>query len=237
MTTAWPPIPTWEQTDLDNLSSSGQLSGLDPVVLGVIDSAESSGSGGGVNSEGYGGFFGLGESSEYPGGTTTPALLESSTSQSFEEQAVIAASAFNEYLTEAGGNPINAEEIYQSGSASGPTEGSKIMQEYLGGTGATSGIPNASTSATLTGATTTALNANPFDLFGIPQTVANSTAGAVWNEVGPFAVKAILVMAGLGVMVLGTWKLANPGESVGKAVSNAGKSAGDVAKIGAVAAA
>jgi len=61
---------------------------------------------------------------------------------------------------------------------------------------------------TTRGAATTlaGFNANPFDLFGIPQTIGGSVASSIWSEVGPFIVKAILVLAGLGVIAMGLWK-------------------------------
>jgi hypothetical protein len=199
----WPPIPAWEQSDLETLSSEGELSGVNPEAIAVIDSAESSGEGGGINSAGYGGFFGLGANKTYPAGESTSAMLSDPGEASFEDQAVIAASAFDSYLKEAGGNPVTAEEIYQSGRASGPTEGSTLMAQYLGGSpGAAGG------GAISAGATLTSINPNPLDLFGIPQTITGDAAAAVWSEVGPFLVKAILVIAGLTVMVIGISRIA-----------------------------
>jgi hypothetical protein len=171
-----PAIPAWQLTDLENLSSSGQLYGLSPTVVGSIDQAESSGSGGGINSSGYGGWFGLGENSTYPGGTVSPALLESTSETSFIAQAKIAASEFASLLTKYG-NPTSAEEAYQSGTPSGPTEGSNILDANLGTNPALTG-PAGTNQATLT-----SLNANPFDLFGIPGTVAGGAAGSAGSAV------------------------------------------------------
>jgi hypothetical protein len=60
------------------------------------------------------------------------------------------------------------------------------------------------------------INANPFDLFGIPQTVLGGAAsagiGAIWNDVGPFIVKAILVITGLGIIALGLDKATGVGQ-------------------------
>lgn len=56
-----------------------------------------------------------------------------------------------------------------------------------------------------------ALNANPFDLFGIPQTIAGDAAGSLWSLVGPFIVKGMLVVTGLGIIVLGLSKAAEGG--------------------------
>ncbi len=207
-----PDIPAWEWTDLQTLSQDGDLSGINPVVLGSIDQAESSGSGGGINPEGFGGWFGLSESGTYPGGQVTPQLLQGTDATSFEQQAEIAASAYNSYLTEAGGNPIAAEEIYQTGAAGGPTEGSQILQSNLGTASAGGG-------ATTTSATTTGLNANPFDLFGI----TSSATGGIES----FIVDSLLVLAGLGIIVLGVYRLAAP--HVENAVKDLGPAAAAVA--------
>ena len=173
----WPPIPGWEQSDLEALGAAGQLSGVNPEALAVIDSAESSGSGGGINPEGYGGFFGLGASSTYPAGASSSALLSNPGEASFEQQAVLAASTFNSYLSQAGGNPVTAEEIYQTGKPTAtPGEGASLMAQYLG-TSSAGGSPSSS----LTSATTAGLNLNPFDLFGIPQ----AGASALVVERGP----------------------------------------------------
>jgi hypothetical protein len=187
-----PSIPAWELADLDQLSAQGDLDGLNPIILASIDQAESSGEGGSVNPEGYGGFFGLSKDATYPGGATTPQLLEGTDSASFEQQAEIAASAFNEYLGEADGNPEAAEEIYQTGSASGPTEGSKILEDNLG---------TASPGGGGAPATLSSLNANPFDLFGITST---ATSG-----VESFIVDTVLVVAGLAIIVFGVTRLAS----------------------------
>lgn len=69
------------------------------------------------------------------------------------------------------------------------------------------------------------LNANPFDLFGIPQTVGGSVAGAVWSEVGPFLAKAFLVIGGIGLVVLGLYKATDAGPKIKAAANDAGPAA------------
>lgn len=148
-----PSIPSWQASDLAALAAQGKLSGVNPTALAVIDQEESGGHGGGINPEGYGGFFGLGQSSKYPGGTTTPALLRDTTPAGFDTQAQIAASAFNAYLGQTGGDPVNAEQVYQTGQPIGPKNpeggGAKLMAQYLGsspgaaGGGATTGTTSA----------------------------------------------------------------------------------------------
>jgi hypothetical protein len=71
----------------------------------------------------------------------------------------------------------------------------------VSGTGTTSGG---------TTATEDSLNANPLDLFGIPSTVAGGAASATAGLVLPFLAKAILVSAGLALVVLAGWKAASP---------------------------
>lgn len=137
---AWPPIPTWEQQLLEQLSQQGSLSGVNPQDLAAIDLAESSGSGGGVNSEGYGGWFGLGYNTTYPGGgSLSEGELTSTTQTAFEKQAEIAAAEFASLLSSHGGDPIAAEQAYQGGG----TEGSSIFQQYGLGGGQAFGSPTA----------------------------------------------------------------------------------------------
>ena len=89
--------------------------------------------------------------------------------------------------------------------------------------------PGGAGTANLTG-----YNLNPLDLFGIPQTAGAAAGSAVWSAVGPFLVKAILVSAGLAVILLGAWKAANPGVSFRQSAESGAEGA---AKIGEVAAA
>jgi hypothetical protein len=78
-----------------------------------------------------------------------------------------------------------------------------------------------SSSSPTTTAQLTSLNVNPFDLFGIPQTVAGDAASSLWGEIGPFIAKSILVVAGLGVMVLGVYKLTDLPQKLGADASKA----------------
>lgn len=194
--TSWPSIPSWQQADLQALAAQGKLSGLNPLILGVIDKEESGGSGGGINSSGYGGFFGLGSGSKYPGGTSTEQLLADPSPSSFDQQAVISASAFAAYLSQQGGDPIKAEEVYQSGSASGPTPGSNLFGQYgissaNAGGGATTGAPAA---AQTTGS-----------VFGIPIPGApNVGLGSIFSGLGLsglFVRGGLLVFGGILVIV------------------------------------
>jgi hypothetical protein len=112
-------IPSWQLQDISTLSSNNDLWGVDPSIIASIDQAESNGRGGGINSAGYGGFFGLGANNEYPAGTLTTSELTSTSSTSFEDQAVIAASDFARLLTDNTDNVYSAEQEYQGGSTEG----------------------------------------------------------------------------------------------------------------------
>lgn len=163
------PIPTWQVDTLNQLSSQGQLSGVNPNALAVMDLAESSGKGGGINSSGYGGFFGLGAGSTYPGGTVSSSLLSDPGQSSFAQQAKIAASEFASLLKGQGGNYIAAEQQYQTGSPSGIGEGASLFQSYgIGGTPSSLSSSSSPSSAPADQAVTTSLNLNPFDGFGLP---------------------------------------------------------------------
>jgi len=139
-----PSIPSWQLQALQSLSAQGNLSGVDPAILAAIDQAESSGevSGAGINAEGYGGYFGLGAGTQYPGGASVSSQTLNTNSQaSFTAQAEVAADEFASLLQSSGGNVYTAEQNYQGGS----TEGTQIFSEL--------GIPQSEPTATLTSAT------------------------------------------------------------------------------------
>jgi len=77
-----------------------------------------------------------------------------------------------------------------------------------GASGSASGSgPQGSATLASANAQQAGLNLNPFDLFGIPQ----SAASAVWSSVGPFLAKAMLVVAGLGIIGIGLYKTTDAG--------------------------
>jgi hypothetical protein len=90
------------------------------------------------------------------------------------------------------------------------------------GTASGSG-PQGTATATLTGANAqqATLNANPFDLFGIPQTFLGGAASAIWADVGPFLAKSFLVIGGLTLVVLGLYKAADIGPKVKQSAQEA----------------
>ena len=118
-------IPAWQLSDITALSNAGDLSGVNPAYVALIDQAESSGNGGqGTNPQGYGGFFGLSTSPYYnPAGQkfqVSDAQLASNSVQSFDYQAATAAALFASLLQKYG-NPPMAEAAYQQGGNKPPS--------------------------------------------------------------------------------------------------------------------
>lgn len=130
-------LPGWQASVLQQLASQNKLYGVDPNVLGAIIMAESSGKGGAINSAGYGGFFGLSASSDYPGGKSSSSLLQGTDQAAFSTQAQLAASEFASLLKSTGGNVWLAETAYQQGGNSAAVkagtpqgEGVDTMKKY-----------------------------------------------------------------------------------------------------------
>lgn len=204
---AWPPIPPWQRSELVQLSQQGDLSGVTPRVLGVIDQAESSGTGGGITpSSGAGGFFGLVTGSPYAAGSPSAALLQATTQSAFADQAELSASAMSSYLGQTGGTLASAEEIYQTGSAGSPTEGSKLMSDYFGKGATTTGYDPWSGVGAVWGGITAATGGP--DSHGASFTL-NPIAGAE-KSFTSFLGKAMLIVAGLGLVLLGAFRAASP---------------------------
>ena len=184
------PIPKWEIAQLENLSGAGQLSGVNPLDLALIDQAESSGSGGGINSSGYGGWFGLGVGKQYPTGSINTGTMRSTTPQAFDQQASVAAGEFASLLGQHGGNPVKAEIAYQGGS----TEGASIFERA--GIAANDPQTGYSVSATQTANSSSSgggilgIDLNPIDwLKGAFQPIVASIEG--------FTVDVLFVVVGL----------------------------------------
>jgi hypothetical protein len=72
-------------------------------------------------------------------------------------------------------------------------------------------------------ATDASFNANPFDLFGIPQTIGGDVASSIWSEIGPFVAKSLLVVAGLGLIGLGLYKATDARKVVDPLIGAAAK--------------
>lgn len=123
-----PNLPAWQIQSLESLAAAGELSGVTAQEMAVIIQAESGGVGGSINSSGYGGWLGL-------SATQAGSALLSSTSQAaFESQAKMAAADYAALLAQYGGNPLEAEQAYQTGSGTGSeSSGTELMAKYVGG--------------------------------------------------------------------------------------------------------
>lgn len=131
--------PAWEQQELNKLSSQGLLSGINPLVLAGIAGNESGyeNAGAGINSEGYGGFYGLGSHSTYSYGgqsfTESPSILSDPGVSSFDQQSEAAAAEVASLLASNNGNLQAALAQYTGG---GPTNGDyELAMQDLAGAG------------------------------------------------------------------------------------------------------
>ncbi|MCL2393251.1 MAG: hypothetical protein FWC87_01080 [Acidimicrobiaceae bacterium] len=219
-----PSIPAWQLQTLQTLASQGNLSGVDPAILAAIDQAESAGevSGAGINAEGYGGYFGLGAGTQYPGGASvSSATLNTNSPASFTAQAEVAADEFASLLQQTGGNVYAAESKYQGGSS----EGTQIFSEL--------GVPQSENTAVLTswtsklgkavgqGAGAVVSEATGAGIPGV-STIRNAITGAVTGgaesavsgltsglskSVLSIVLTGVFVLGALGLIVLGLTRL------------------------------
>lgn len=108
---------------LSVLASSGNLHGIPPQVMAGIAQSESGYElqGAGVNSTGYGGFYGLHyftgtPAGQYPSGTVSAATLESTNITSFYKQSYIASGNLADYIKQNTGTLEKAISEYVSGT-------------------------------------------------------------------------------------------------------------------------
>lgn len=214
-------IPGWELAQLNDLAAAGDLYGLPPIVPAAIDQAESSGQGGAINTSGYGGYFGLGANTSYPGGSTTTALLESTTPAAFDAQAELAASEYASLLAKTGGDTAAAERAYQGGG----NEGVNVFAS-LGVPPQLNPTASGGTTATLTsshggaiGAIASGIGAAatggasllPGVIGGAVSSTASGIASAVTSGVvkglGPVLLEIVFVLAAGGLILLGLARL------------------------------
>lgn len=213
--------PTWQTADLTSLASAGKLGGLNPDILGAIAQEESGfeNAGAGVNSSGYGGYFGLSTSQ------VSTSTLETNSAASFEDQAQVAAADFNRYLDETGGNVGQAESIFQTGSPTGETGGGvPLVLAAVGGPTTGVGSPATAQDDSITGAiggaigssAGTAVSTGVENLFGI-----NGGSG--------LATRILLVVVALILLAVGVSKLldrsASPTDTIVEGGQNAGAAA------------
>jgi hypothetical protein len=198
-------IPGWEQSQLTQLASENALSGVNPVILGAIDQAESSGDPGAPNPEGYGGFFGLSPTTTYPGGNIVGSGEGQDTVQEFDKEAIIAAAEFNSLLAGAGGDPIQAEYHYQQGGGAQPEsdqalesgnfgDGPPLVDEALGGVTLQSDIAGPTGTGTSAGVST----GNPIQLVGIGAVL--QSLDDIMNPSGGSTLTQILTLGGTDVL-------------------------------------
>lgn len=195
--------PSWEVAILDQLSSLGDLNGVNPNdIIGIGMAEQGYGgvtSGSARSSTGAGGFFGLSANTPYSYGgntfTLTPSELSGNNATDYALQAETASAVFASGLKASGGSVLGAESYYQTGSPSGKSSGVGIFQSLgLGGKQS----PGAASSQTSGGGGSSNSGlANPiFGVLGGP-----SIAG-----VGFFFLALIVILIGGLVLVAGTLK-------------------------------
>lgn len=205
-----PGIPSWMVTDLNQLAAQNQLSGVPPVILGLI-ALEESGfekAGAGVNSSGYGGYFGLSTSS------VSASTLMQNSQESFMQQAPVAAKIYAQGLSAAGGNYIGAENYYQTGKVGSTSGGAKLFAQFLGGTykgGSTSGSSSSSSSSS------GCAWQGPFGWCILSNAGAGRFYGALLMGAG-----GLIGLVGLGLVVVGALAETKLGRTTERAFGAAG---------------
>jgi hypothetical protein len=209
-----PGMPSWMVADLNSLEQQNQLSGVPPVILGLI-ALEESGlekRGPGVNTSGYGGYFGLSTSS------VPSSVLLTNSSASFMQQAPVAARIYATGLKLSGGNYIGAENYYQHGSIQGnriiPNAGAALFAQFLGGDlkGSAGGTVGNASSATSSGC---AFGVGPFCI--LSQAGLNRFYGALLMGAG-----GLVLTVGLGLVVIGALAETKLGRATSKTFGAAG---------------
>lgn len=205
-----PHLPAAYVTELNALSSAGKLSGIPPQVLGFIMEAESGPSyeGGGWNGK-AGGWFGL---EPGDGGITQAQITSQST---FDQQAEIAASIYATGLQKANGNPIAAENYYQTGNLSSAANGAGIFESYglQNLAGALTSIADAGGAipanpapgplgaiAGLATGGTSVPNVNPLSTWDDIASAIGSGFGIGWKAVLTIIIGGLLIIVGLYVI-------------------------------------
>ena len=120
------PIPAWQKAQLQQLSNQGQLNNVNPLYIGLISGAESTwGNPGNYNSSGFGGYFGTTQAESGVANPTNPST--------YGQQAMAASAVYAAGLRASNGNPIAAENYYQTGSIGSSSHGASLFAQYLGG--------------------------------------------------------------------------------------------------------
>lgn len=217
--------PSELQTVLTTMAGKGQLSGIAPAWLAAIAQAESGSEvkGAGVNSEGFGGFFGLHATWTYGGVKVSRAQLETGGEASLRTQAMAAAAELHSLTTSLNAGPIAVTNAYVNGTKGGPdysvtaTLDAKLVAQALGLTHTAGPNPTASAAGpaptpskptnpgTAGGVVTdTPINklTSPFDaIAGFIDKIDNLTW---WRRVGIFAGGSALIVLGLVLLIQGS---------------------------------
>lgn len=188
LTLAWPKgFDPQQQQLLQSLSDQGKLSGVPPQIIAYIQQAESGfgfNAGGAINSSNFGGYFGLANNTKYPAGSTSTALLKSTSPDSYTYQAQIAASSFAADLQTSNGDLIGAENIYQTGKQYNSANGAGIFQQYGITPGEAGGVVPASPT--------------PLGPFGGGVNVGGGVGNLGWTDAIGAAFNALLGGFGIG---------------------------------------
>lgn len=215
----WPTgTPSWQKAILTTLYAKGHLGTVPPQVMAWLSKWESDfgTSGVGINTKGYGGYFGLGTATEGKG-VLSSATLTSSTVGAYGEQAVVSASTLssyghsllqdlNEYVT---GNPTgHSAEATSVVTTSGASD-AKLAGFPYGGLSGLGSIANA-----LGGFKTTELGkaagsipaaiADIAKVFTIPLQWLVTGFGIGWPSVFSVVLGVGLVLIGLSMLGVGT---------------------------------
>lgn len=210
---SWPSgTPTWMQGVLDTMAAQGQLGSVPPQALAAIAKGESGYEvqGAGINSSGYGGFFGLGAGAAYttpsgPMGVTATALRTSGQA-SFRQQAGVTSGLLAHLLGQEGTTLVRAIQAFGNGpgtlptgkpGGTVPTIDSKIYEQTVAGGASTARINFPGTNIPLTGP----------GAIGAGVGAGASVAG---SSITNFLAKALLIAAGIGLILIGAHRAASP---------------------------
>ena len=210
-------LPSWEETILNDLSSSGQLNGVNPNDLIGIQYAEEGPGGNSYgsarSSTGAGGFFGLSANENYTfGGSTynlTSGQLSNTGASGYTAQAETASAAFANALKASGGNPLGAESYYQTGHTSynpnNPPEGVAMFQEL----GITGNQGTGSLSPSSGGSSSSSPSNTPNNNSSLANGIFGVFGGPSIASVAIFFVALVAILIGGLLLVGGTIKGAN----------------------------
>lgn len=223
--------PGWQQQELNSLSAQGLLSGVNPLVLSGIGQNESGfeAAGAGINSSGYGGYYGLGQNSTYGFGgksfTETPALLLSNSQGSFDQQSEAAAAEVASLMASSGGSLQAALAKYTGG---GPNNGDyTLVMGDLAGAAPLSGGASTVTGgagAAPSGGGTAPANATTTAIGGSlnPANWPNELIGAI----KPWVARILLIIVALILLKVGMDKLLDTDSSPATIITEAPQSVG-----------